>query len=274
MSSEWTTRPAVAADYPRFARLFLELGVDDPTPTLERWESELQARTLFLEAGGEIIAYSFWIKIDDTAHVHNVVVDPAWRGRGAGKAMMAALARAIRAAGCSSWFLRVKVDNTPAIRLYEGCGLRVTHATTALAIDWDRTADLPREATPVVARPVDPAEDAAIEATFGRSPGLLQSFRRQERQVIRRLVDPARPEEIKVGVAAFDPTFPGAALFAVARPTLAAPLFEAIRPHARPEDTSLKLITEADPALVAALVAAGAAVRFEMLTMRGPIPPG
>lgn len=35
MSTPFTVRPATLVDHPIFARLFLELGVHDPTPTAD-----------------------------------------------------------------------------------------------------------------------------------------------------------------------------------------------------------------------------------------------
>jgi hypothetical protein len=187
---------------------------------------------------------------------------------------MEAIAAHLRRGGCSRWCLNVKVDNVPAIRLYERCGLVRAHASTSLAFDWACLERLPREATEVEVRPVDPAEDAALEAAFNQPPGRFAHLRVLPSRVILRLVDPAQPDEVRVGVAAFDPTFPGASPFSVARPTLAAPLLAAIRPHASPADTEIKLHVEDDAPLDAALRAAGAAVRLEMLHMRGEIPRG
>ena len=87
-----------------------------------------------------------------------------------------------------------------------------------------------------------------------------------------RLVDQAHPDDPKVGITAFDPTFPGASLFAVARPTLAAPLLSAIRPHAPADQPGIKLMIEDDSQLNAVLRASGAITRFELLHMRGEIP--
>src|SRR5262249_46474229 len=157
---------------------------------------------------------------------------------------------------------------TPAIRLYERCGLARAYASTAYVFGWDCLERLPREAKRVEARPVDPAEEAALEAAFDLPPGRIAHLRARPERVILRLVDPAHPDEVRVGLAAFDPSFPGAAPFALARPTFAAPLLSAIRPHASPAHTAIKLVVEDDAPLDAALRAAGAEVRFEMLHMR------
>jgi ribosomal-protein-alanine N-acetyltransferase len=58
---------------------------------------------------------------DPEASVHNIAVDPAWRGRGVGRALLdALLARADEAH--AQVFLEVRTDNAPAIALYEKHG--------------------------------------------------------------------------------------------------------------------------------------------------------
>src|SRR5262249_38099866 len=138
--------------------------------------------------------------------------------------------------------------------------------------DWERAKDLPRVERELSARFIDEAEDAALEDAFAKPRGRLRQLRARSGMLLLRLVDPARPDEPRVAMAAFDPQFPGAPLFAVARPTLAAPLLDAIRAHARPGDASIFLLAEADRATDALLRAAGARVRFELLHMHGEIP--
>jgi GNAT superfamily N-acetyltransferase len=265
-------RPATPGDYPHFVRFFAELGIPDPVPDAARWEEEMLPGTLFLDGGGVPVAYALVRVLGEAGHVVNVVVDPAWRGKRVGGALMEAVAARLRSAGCVRWWLNVATNNEPAIRLYERSGLRRTYRSVAVSFPWDRVAALPREATPLTARIVDPAEDAALEAAFRPLAGRLAFTRTRPRYVIMRLVDPARPEDPRLGVAAFDPGFPGAYPFVVARPTLAAPLLEALRPHARPEDTFIRVTAEDDAALAGALVAAGASMTLEIDRMEGDLP--
>jgi GNAT superfamily N-acetyltransferase len=273
MEYPFTERPATSGDYPHFARLFPELGVPDPIPTQARWDEDLSRRSLFLEAlGGSVVGYGLWAVQGSTGYVINVVVDPAWRQRGAGAAVMEALAARLAGLGLTEWCLNVKTENLPAIRLYERFGFEQTYASTAFSLDWERVARLPREATVLAACPCDPADDAALEAAFRKPPGRLAFLRAQPGRVCLRLVDPAHPGDVRLGVASFDPAFPGTNLFAVARPTLAAPLLEALHPYAAPGEVSLKLVVEDDAALASALRGAGAEVLFEFFNMRGEIP--
>jgi GNAT superfamily N-acetyltransferase len=272
MDPRFSARPAVPQDYATYTRLFPELGVEDPVPPRARWEAELLPGTLILEEAGAPIGYAHAKVFGDRGYVFNVVVDPAQRGRGAGGALMEAVAARLREGGSRRWELNVKIDNAPAIRLYERCGFARAYQSTVLSLPWDRLPALPREASPAAPLPFAPAEDAALETAFSIVPGRLADLRAKGR-VLRRLADPEEPGA-HLGLASFDPAFPGAFPFAVARPTLAAALLEGLRPHARPGDASLNLVVERDASLAAALRDAGGTAKLTMFHMEGEIPAG
>src|SRR3569833_2515384 len=119
MLSPWPARAASPADYDAYLRLFPQLEVPDPTPSRERWEREIMPYSVFLDHEGHTFAYVLARPLGGTGHVFNVVVGTAFRGRGAGRALMEGAAARLREAGCTRWGLNVKIDNTPAIRLYE-----------------------------------------------------------------------------------------------------------------------------------------------------------
>jgi GNAT superfamily N-acetyltransferase len=265
-------REATAADYEAYTHLVAQLGVDDPTPSRTRWEAEMAPHTIVIEEGGAVAAYAYARVLGDVGYVFNVVVDVPQRGRGLGGVLMRAVAERLRAQGCSRWVLNVKIDNEPAIRLYERWGLARAYRSTAFSVGWDLVAALPRDEARVSAREVDPTEDAAIEGAFGLPPGRLADRRKRSGVVVLRLVDEARPDDPKVGVACFDPAFPGSFPFAVGRPSLASHLLAAMKERARPEDTSVNLVAEHDDALAELLRGAGARVKFEMFHMTGEIP--
>ena len=75
-----------------------------------------------------------------------------------------------------------------------------------------------------------------------------------------------------VGAAIFHPDFPGAYPFRVARPELALVLLRALRPHARPEDAKLGIMTENQPDVAEALLAAGATLKLDIVHLKGPLP--
>jgi ribosomal-protein-alanine N-acetyltransferase len=270
--SPFAIRPATPADYDAFVGFFAELGLpDDPVPERAFWEREWLPATLILEREGAPAGYAVLRILRQLAYVFHLVTHPAHRRRGVGRALMEDLAARARAAGCTRWSLNVKADNVPAIRLYEAAGMRVGYRSCALRLAWADVARLPRAEGELSVRPIDPAEDEAIEAAFPIPAGRLADLRATSERVLLRLVDGARPEDPRAGVACFDPTWPGANPFGVARPELAAPLLDGVRPHARPEDEHV-LVTVADhDALAAALLAAGAELRLDILHMEGPL---
>lgn len=264
-------RPAVATDYEHFVRLLPELAVDDPTPSRERWEMAMAPDTLLFEEAGEVVGYAFLQVLHGTGYVRHVVVDPAHRGRGHGRTIMAVLARRFREAGCSEWCLNVKPENTTAVRLYKGVGMEERYVSTALRIDWSAAAGLPEPERAVTARRLEASEATAVEAAFGMVTGTLTAALAQAWKVVLRLVDPAAPEAARVGVASFDPHFPGAFPFRVGRPSYARALLDAMRANATPEHSFVGLVVEDDAALTRHLVEHGATVRMEILHFRGAL---
>jgi GNAT superfamily N-acetyltransferase len=272
LNDAWVARSATVDDYKPFVRLFPELEVDDPVPSRERWEQELAPDALVIEAGGEVIAYSIARALDRIGYVSQVVVDPSWRGRGVGRALLEVIARQLSRKGCARWCINVKVGNTPAIRLYENMGFETVYPDTAMELAWSSIERLPSGEASVTARLVDPTEEAALEEAFDLPAGRLLDQRARLDRVLLRLVDSMAPDQVRVGVASFAPAAAILAVFKVARPSLAAPMLAALRPYARAGDASVKLNVAGDPALDAALRAVGARVRFELFHMRGDIP--
>jgi hypothetical protein len=186
---------------------------------------------------------------------------------------MLEIAARLRAAGCSRWCLNVKPDNEPAVRLYRSVGMSPAYLSAALRFGWGLLDRLPRGGRAVVARPVEPGDDGAIEAAFALPVGLIERCRARG-TVLLRLVDPATPEDARAGFASYDPHFPGAAPFRVGHPALAAPLLEAIRPHEPPDAPHMQVMVEDDEPLARALIEAGASVRLRALHMAGDLPAG
>ena len=266
-----TSRKATPADYDHFARLSAELATGDPLPEAPRWESTLMPATLFFEEGGEVVAYAWATPLEEVGYVRHVVVDPAHRGRGLGRFVMEELRALFLRAGCTRWALNVKPDNTPAIRLYRSVGMNEAYRSTSFRLEWSAIDRLPGPDREVTGRTVAPDEDGILEAAFGTPKGTLASSRKYQGRVVLRLVDPAAPGEARVGMASFDPHFPGAFPFRVAHPTLARPLFEAIQPHALPEHSHVGLVVEDDAALTDLLLQHGAEEKLRIVHYEGKL---
>lgn len=84
---------------------------------------------LVIEADGQVIGYAgMWVILDE-AHVTNVAVLPAFRGRRFGERMMRALIDKARSRGARRMTLEVRPSNAAALGLYgklgfAPCGLR------------------------------------------------------------------------------------------------------------------------------------------------------
>ncbi len=255
-------RPARDDDFDAFTALVNELGVDDPPVPFDRWRTDFMPTTLVAEQAGRVVGYVDCYAMDSIAHVRNLVVAPAGRNHGLGALLMRAAADHARALGIESWMLNVKQDNAPAIHLYEKLGLRTVYASTVFRITWDATARLAAE--PAIAEPVDDAY--AIEEAFDLPRGRLAHLATRRSRIIRQL----REGDARVGIAVFDPEFPGANVFRVARPTLAGTLLAALRPHANHD--YLGLVIERDDELARLVENTGADVRFRLFHMTGPLP--
>ncbi len=258
-------RAATNDDHAAFSMLFRELGIEDPAPTFERWRADLVSGTLVSEQQGRVDGYVYFQTIGRIGYVRNLVVAPDARGRGLGGALMRAASASLRASGVREWHLNVKTENASAIHLYERLGMIAEHRSTALRLAWKRVPDLPGE--PATVLPVAKAEDHDVECSLGLLIGQIAMARRHTSHVLTQLRDDALEP---VGFAAFDPAFPGARIFRVARPALAGTLLGALRPHARHEE--LALVLDDDDATTRLLIANGAHVRLQLLHYSGSLP--
>lgn len=98
-----------------------------PRPwTLGLFLSELglreQRRYLVARVGSTVVGYAGLMLVAGEGHVTTVAVDPAWHRHGIATRMLAALARAGIARGCTSLTLEVRVGNEGAKELYRRFG--------------------------------------------------------------------------------------------------------------------------------------------------------
>jgi hypothetical protein len=213
------------------------------------------------------VGYAYYQILGSTAYVRHVIASPDARRLGVGRALMDAIARRARAAGCTTWCLNVKPENAAAVALYERVGMRRAFGSRALRIRWT-AVDAQPKGTQAQARRIRPDEDAHVESVMGLVTGQLSAARTTPDRVLLAL----ESEGALVGAAVFHPHFPGAYPFRVAHPDLAVPLLCAIRPYARPTDTQVNMMIEGQPEVADALEAIGAEVHLVVDHMRGPVP--
>ncbi|MDQ3334290.1 MAG: GNAT family N-acetyltransferase [Myxococcota bacterium] len=258
-------RPARDDDYAAYAVLHRVLVPEDPVPPYARFCAEIAQTIQVAERDGQVIGYVDALLFDAAAHVRNLIVAEDARTRGVGAALMHAAAERCRTANIKAWHLNVAEGNTPAIALYTKLGFRFDWRSDSLVVPWAATLSLP--ADPANASPIRAEDAARVETTFDLLRGRVTTMMRRPDRVMMQLTG---DDASILGMAAYDPGFPGANVFRVVRPTLAGTLFEALRPHARHD--YLMVLVEGDEALTAMLEAAGATVRRRINHMSGDVP--
>lgn len=98
---------------------------------------------LIVMLGGEPIGRLYLHRRDDALHVVDIGLDPLWRGRGVGRALLQWSAELARREGLARVTLAVASDNPRAFALYRRLGFRTgerlaTHLIMALEIKNSR----------------------------------------------------------------------------------------------------------------------------------------
>ena len=118
-------RPLTAADLPVLERLEVELfgaGAWSAATLAEELTAPGRTYVGATLPGGTLVGYAgLWFDGWD-AQVMTVGTDAAHQGRGVGRAMLVALVDRAREVGAASVLLEVRVDNAPALHLYEALG--------------------------------------------------------------------------------------------------------------------------------------------------------
>ncbi|MEA2699641.1 MAG: hypothetical protein QOI66_3912 [Myxococcales bacterium] len=260
-----TLRPATPDDYAAFVRLCPELGTGDPIPAADVWASAIAPTTLVAALADRVVAYCHFQEYDDTVYVRALVVDPTIRRQGTGRILLTAVADRLRAQGKTFWRLNVKPDNVAAIALYSSLGLSPNYLAKSFRLPWSRFHDLPSFGA--VVKTLAPDRDVVLEDCFSLPRGQLTVSRRLGRV----LFEAVAPEgEASLGLAVFNPSFPGAFPFRVVDPRVARDLLAAMRLMV-PNDHSVNLVAEDDERLAALLSQAGAVLNLKILHMKGPL---
>jgi len=263
---------AEARHYDDFVHLSAQLGSHDPVPTPERWLAEMAGDSFFLELDGRVGAYGYGQALGRSAYVRHVVVDREFRGRGLGRALMREHARRYRAAGCEDWQLNVLRDNAVALGLYRSLGMEIEYASWVVRIAPSDVANLPTSPRATELRTLEARDDSRVEQSFDLTPGLLATFRSRQGQRVVELIDVAAPNGGALGVARFDPAYPGCFPFRLADPSLARAFITPMLSALASDAPWIQVGVERDEPLARTLLAAGARLQLDLVHMRGPIP--
>jgi GNAT superfamily N-acetyltransferase len=260
------TRTATTVDYPAFARSFLALRVPDPAPTAAVFAERFLPRVVMLvDEEDAPVGYASWRFYGRTAHVVHVVVDPHVRQRGGGRALMNEVRRRVTTEGSTRWYLNVKQDNAPAIRLYERSGMAIEQEGWAVDLEWIRAAELPSDWDAGGPAPFAPTaeDDASLAACLGVDVERIAHLRAQSGVVLRALRERGAP----VAFGAFDPAYPSIYPFRVTRAGLAGVLLDAFRPQAR--HPHVHVVVEGNGSVAAALRGVGGKLGHSTFRMAG-----
>ena len=199
---------------------------------------------------GDVVGFVSWRTYGALVHVMQIAVDRHVRGQRVGEKLLEHVRSAARAIGCTRWYLNVKRDNAPAIRLYERCGLRFELETLSTKLPWSSVPAIGAGGTLTTAD-----EDPLVAARYGLPVERLTMFRGR---TTTRMVALRDPSGSIIGFTAFDVAFPGSAVFCADRPDLAAALLTEMRTHADPKFDFVRVTIEGDRALAEAVMALGA----------------
>ena len=94
---------------------------------------------LVAECGGKIVGYVCGVvRTDGYGHIVSICVDPGYRRRGIGRALMEAIERAfMEIFDVCRFRLEVRVSNVPAIKLYEKLGFKIVRKLESYYLDGE-----------------------------------------------------------------------------------------------------------------------------------------
>lgn len=125
---ETDIRPGEAADIPRLIDIEARCFASDRLSKRNFQHLLTRGHTIHLvaEVGGEIVGYAIVLLQRGTslARLYSFAIEPAYRGRGIGMALLAEVERRAVAQGCAFMRLEVRPDNAPAVARYRAVGYR------------------------------------------------------------------------------------------------------------------------------------------------------
>jgi len=135
------TQAGLVASWPRSAEeVVMWCGKQEfplPVETVDAWQHSEEVRAYLLIADDVPIGYGeLWLDAqEDEVELARIILAPAARGRGVGRALVLSLLSEAVKIGWSDIFMRVHPDNTVALRCYRGAGFVPVEAE--LAAQWN-----------------------------------------------------------------------------------------------------------------------------------------
>ncbi|WP_338870375.1 GNAT family N-acetyltransferase [Myxococcus stipitatus] len=269
----WVLRPGRPDEYATYARLFKELGLEEPPPPESMWVEDMASRTCFAEGpDGRVAGYLTTDVMGAWGYVGQLVVAPFARRQSLGRWLMRHAAQRLRAHGCQYWVLNVKRDNVAALGLYTSMGMRRERWGTNLKVTRAHLSQLPPVPSGLAVVPLEPSHCEPLTETWRMVPGKLARFGTQSSHRLLRLVREDGESASPLGLMDFR-----------AGSRLLFPFFAASLGHARAlMEGAFSLLGESQPALNVVVTddapleqrlrELGAEVSLETFELRGALP--
>jgi ribosomal protein S18 acetylase RimI-like enzyme len=269
-------RPAVHADYATFARLFLELKTPEDVPSESLWQSFICERAWVATESDAVVGYIYFQVLPKSLYIRHLVSAPEVRRRGLGRFLLESVRAKYRGQAQQTWELNVKQDNEAAIAFYRSLGMQPKYETRVLRMpltEASRVAyhkEAERANPPLAVAKFEREEDAAFEQALGLPTGLLGDSRALPTRVMLGATQAGKP----VGVAAFDPAFPGAFPFRAHKETgtaAVAALLAAMFTHRRENLDWVQLVVEDNVQAASYMLEQGGTVVLELFHYEGKL---
>lgn len=260
-------RPATPADREAHERLFPELGVPASPLDPAVYRSSILPGTVVAEAEGRVVGLVWARPRGARLHVVHLITDPAHRRRGLARALMGAAADRARAAGLRQWMLTVKPENEEARALYASLGFRETHRSALVVLPWAAVGALPAPRAELVVGPLSAGPGPV--ANLGFVEGEIEAMAAWPGRVMLG----AWAAGAWVGLAAFDPGWPGCGTCRVSEIGALRALLAGAAAHA-PDATGAISVLAESPEVEAVLVGAGGVVEMRTVHLVGEVPAG
>lgn len=129
VAAQHTIRPACAADAAALAAIDAGSQVnpwsEDQFAALGSDAGSYSETALVSDENGRVDGYVLFAQVLDEASIHRIAVDPDYRGRGLGQALLQAAMNHMQRSGASRCLLEVRRSNAVARRLYEANGFHL-----------------------------------------------------------------------------------------------------------------------------------------------------
>ncbi|MCF2143907.1 MAG: GNAT family N-acetyltransferase [Candidatus Heimdallarchaeota archaeon] len=194
-------------------------------------------------------------------HIQTIGVHPDYRRKGVGSHLLERSIYQLEKSGCTSYFLYVQTNNTPAINLYKKYGFQGETKSWQFVIPFDLLPNKPRGKC----RHVEWGEIQLLSLRFNVNPLQIQQYFGKKEQYV--LVYEMLGQQL--GFARFNPAFPGAFPFILKDPNYFLDMVAILKSYISQKNfTEMKITFENQSRLVNYLKEQKIQLNYSLLKMR------